>query len=127
MLKLLCVTAHPDDEAGAFGGTLAVCADRGIQTYVVCLTPGQAARHRADAADDAALATLRREEFAASCKLLRVTAGEVLDYRDSALVLEDFHRMVGDVVRRIRGVRPHVMLALGTEGLITAHPDHTVA
>jgi len=127
MLRLFCVTAHPDDEAGAFGGTLAVCADRGIESYIVCLTPGQAASHRGIARDQQHLAQLRREEFAASCKLLRVTEGEVLNYRDSALVLENFHRMVGDVVRRIRIIRPQVVIALGTEGLITAHPDHTVA
>lgn len=127
MLRLLCITAHPDDEAGAFGGTLAVCADRGIETYVVCLTPGQAASHRGNAVSDEELAALRRQEFAASCELLRVTKGEVLDYRDSALVLEDFHRMTGDVVRRVRIIRPHVMLTIGTEGAITAHPDHTMA
>ncbi len=127
MRKLLCVTAHPDDEAGAFGGTLAVCADRRIETYIVCLTPGQAGRHRGDATDVAHLVRLRREEFAASCKLLRVVRGEVLDYHDGALVLDNFHRMVGDVVRRLRQIRPQVMLALGTEGLITAHPDHTMA
>jgi LmbE family N-acetylglucosaminyl deacetylase len=127
MLKLLCITAHPDDEAGAFGGTLAVCADRGIETHVVCLTPGQATRHRGSAANDDEVAQLRRREFAASCKLLRIASGEVLDYRDGALVLENFHHMVGDVVRRIRTISPHVMIALGTEGLITAHPDHTMA
>ncbi|MGH9523196.1 MAG: PIG-L deacetylase family protein [Terriglobales bacterium] len=127
MLRLLGVTAHPDDEAGAFGGTLATYADRGVETAVICLTPGQAASHRGAANDDQHLAQLRREEFAASCRLLRVTRGEVLDYRDGSLVLESFHRMVGDVVRRIREFRPHVVLALGTEGLITAHPDHTMA
>ena len=32
MLKLLCVTAHPDDEAGAFGGTLLLYHERGVET-----------------------------------------------------------------------------------------------
>jgi LmbE family N-acetylglucosaminyl deacetylase len=127
MFRLLCVTAHPDDEAGAFGGTLATYADRGVETAVICLTPGQAASHRGIARDANHLAKLRREEFAASCKLLRVKRGEVLNYRDGSLVLENFHRMVGDVVRRIREVKPDVVIALGTEGLITGHPDHTMA
>ena len=42
--RLLCITAHPDDEAGGFGGTLLQYAERGVETHVVCLTPGQAAR-----------------------------------------------------------------------------------
>lgn len=127
MFRLLCVTAHPDDEAGAFGGTLATYADRGVETAVICLTPGQAASHRGVARDAAHLAELRRDEFQASCRLLRVTRAECLDYRDGSLVLENFHRMVGDVVRRIREFQPEVVVALGTEGLITGHPDHTMA
>ncbi|HVG91815.1 MAG TPA: PIG-L family deacetylase, partial [Alphaproteobacteria bacterium] len=43
MLRLLCFTAHPDDEAGGFGGTLLRYAERGVETHVICLTPGQAA------------------------------------------------------------------------------------
>lgn len=127
MFRLLCVTAHPDDEAGAFGGTLATYADRGVETSVFCLTPGQAASHRGVARDEQHLAELRREEFQASCRLLRVKRAECFDYRDGSLVLENFHRMVGEIVRRIREVRPHVVLALGSEGLITGHPDHTMA
>lgn len=41
-LKLLCVTAHPDDEAGNFGGTLLRYAQRGVETYPVSLAPATA-------------------------------------------------------------------------------------
>ena len=33
MLRLLCFTAHPDDEAGSFGGTLLRYAERGVETH----------------------------------------------------------------------------------------------
>src|SRR5580698_2383642 len=62
-LKLMCVVAHPDDECFGFGGALALAADRGIETYVVCLTDGQAAANRGDAATGEALGAIRREEF----------------------------------------------------------------
>jgi len=62
----MCVVAHPDDECFAFGGALALAADRGIETYVICLTDGQAATHRGDAASAQDLGKMRREEFAAS-------------------------------------------------------------
>ena len=80
MLKLLCITAHPDDEAGAFGGTLLLYQERGVETSVVCLTAGTAARNRGTARSNEELAELRRAEFAASCKVLNVSHGEVLDY-----------------------------------------------
>jgi LmbE family N-acetylglucosaminyl deacetylase len=38
MRRLLYFTAHPDDEAGSFGGTLLHYAERGIETHVICLT-----------------------------------------------------------------------------------------
>src|SRR5207248_5433080 len=78
MLKLLCVTAHPDDEAGGFGGTLRLYADRGVETHVICLTEGQAARNRGTAKTGEELAHMRRTEFAESCRLLQISQSTVL-------------------------------------------------
>lgn len=127
MLRLLCVTAHPDDEAGGFGGSLLLYHSRGVETFLICLTPGQAATHRGSARSDEELAQLRRAELAASCRLLQVSHHEVLDYPDSRLDRADFHRVVGDLTRRVREIRPHVMMTLGPEGAITGHPDHSMA
>jgi LmbE family N-acetylglucosaminyl deacetylase len=126
-LKLLCVTAHPDDEAGSFGGTLRTYAERGVETYVICLTPGQAATHRGGARSDDELAEMRRQEFAASCKVLRVTRGEVLNYRDGALATVDFYSAVADLSKRIREISPQVVITFGPEGGLTGHPDHAMA
>src|SRR3954469_6204273 len=127
MLRMLCNTAHPDDEAGAFGGSLALYHTRGVETFVTCLTPGQAARNRGGAASDEALSAMRRLEFAAACRLLNITRGEVLGYRDAALDHEDFGEVAGMLVHRIREIRPHIVLTMGAEGAITAHPDHSMA
>ncbi len=127
MLRLLLVTAHPDDEAGGFGGSLLLYRERGVQTHVLCLTPGQAATHRGGAPDDRELATMRRREFASACELLQVSHGEVLDYPDGGLDRLDFHAVVANLTARVRRIHPHVMLTIGTEGAITAHPDHSMA
>lgn len=127
MLRLLCVTAHPDDEAGGFGGSLLLYGSRGVETHVICLTPGQAATHRGGARSDQELAALRRQEFQASCRVLKITCGEVLDYPDAGLDRVNFYAVVGELVERIRHIRPHVMLTIGTEGAVTAHPDHSMA
>jgi LmbE family N-acetylglucosaminyl deacetylase len=126
MLRLLCFTAHPDDEAGGFGGTLLRYAERGVETHVICLTPGQAATHRGQARSDEELAAARRREFEAACKLLKVNHGTVLDYPDAKLDRQDFRAVVEDLTRRVRELRPHVIMTMGTEGAITAHPDHSM-
>src|SRR5580704_19471802 len=106
MRKLLCVTAHPDDEAGAFGGTLLLYAERGVETSVICLTEGTAARNRGTATTNEELAKLRRAEFAASCTLLGIRHGEVFAYSDGKLDHADLYQVVGDLVLRIRRLRP---------------------
>lgn len=126
MLRLLCVTAHPDDEASSFGGTLLLSHDRGIETHVICLTPGQAARNRGGARSDDELSAMRRREFAAACEILKITRGEVLDYPDAGLDRVELNRVVGDLVGRIRDLRPHVIVTFGQEGAVTGHPDHSM-
>ena len=125
--RLLCVTAHPDDEAGGFGGSLALYASRGVETYVTCLTAGAAARHRGDAKNDEELMQLRRGEFEASCARLNVLKGEVLDYPDGKLTSAELNLVVGELVQRIRSIRPQVLLTFGPDGGLTGHPDHAMA
>src|ERR1700721_846625 len=69
-LRLMCFTAHPDDECGAFGGALMMAHQRGVETSVVCLTEGRAGSHRGNARNDDELAQLRRHEFAAALRVL---------------------------------------------------------
>jgi LmbE family N-acetylglucosaminyl deacetylase len=127
MLKLLCVTAHPDDEAGCFGGILAKYSEAGVECSVICLTPGERAANRKGAPDDGALKAIRRKEFADSCHYLGVHHCEVLDYADGALDRADFHEVTGKLVHSIRTLRPQVVVTFGADGFVTAHPDHGMA
>jgi len=127
MMRILGITAHPDDEAGAFGGSLLLFNSRGMETYVVCLTPGQAATNRGGACSDEELAAIRRAEFAESCRVLRVTKGEILNFPDGALDRSDLYAVVGELTFRVRTIKPHIILTMGPEGAITGHPDHSMA
>jgi LmbE family N-acetylglucosaminyl deacetylase len=127
MLRMMVVTAHPDDEVANFGGALLVYANRGVETSVVCLTPGQAASHRGGAKDDRELAEMRRKEFAAACKILKVSHGVVLDYPDGQLHRQDAHKVVANLTQRIREFRPHVLLTFGPDGGLSSHTDHAMA
>lgn len=125
-LRLLCVVAHPDDECYAFGGALALAADRGVETHVICLTDGQAATHRGDSKSPEELGRIRREEFAASCAILGVTHHELLDYHDAKLEFANLSELAGKLVARIRSFRPHIVITFGGDGAANTHPDHTV-
>lgn len=127
MLRLMCVTAHPDDEAGGFGGTLRLYHDRGVESFVLCLTPGQAATHRGTAKNDDELAAARRKEFAAACEILKVNRGVVLNYPDGKLHRQDLYNVVCEVTRHVREFRPQVMITFGPEGGFTGHTDHSMA
>jgi LmbE family N-acetylglucosaminyl deacetylase len=124
--RLLCVTAHPDDESGAFGGALLMAHRDGVQTNLLCLTDGQAAHHRGDAADAAELGRLRRAELAAACEVLQITGYEVLHYPDGELRHENFYGLAGAIAERLRRVRPHVVLTFGGDGGVNLHRDHTM-
>ena len=126
-LKLMCVVAHPDDECFAFGGALALAADRGIETYVICLTDGQAASNRGDAATGAALGAMRRDEFRRSCEVLGVTQCELMDYQDGRLETVEFPAAAGRLVERMRRFKPDVVMTFGGDGGLNTHADHMMA
>jgi LmbE family N-acetylglucosaminyl deacetylase len=125
-LKLLCVTAHPDDECFGFGGALMLAHEAGIETSVLCFTDGQAATNRVGADSNEHLGQLRREEFVASCKILDADHYEVLDYQDGQLEFADFSATAAMLVKRIRTWKPDVVLTFGLDGAVNTHADHTM-
>jgi N-acetyl-1-D-myo-inositol-2-amino-2-deoxy-alpha-D-glucopyranoside deacetylase len=121
---LLAIVPHPDDEAYSMGGTLALAAQQGAAVYVLCATRGEGGQ-----SSDPALATseqvagVRAEEMAASCRVLGAQPPLFLDYRDGELASVNMAEAVGEIVRAIRAVRPHVVITLGEDG-VYGHPDH---
>lgn len=124
-LRLLCITAHPDDESGGFGGALLQAHHLGVETRVVCLTEGRAATNRGAAGSDDELASVRRREFAKACEILKISHGKILDYPDGDLNRQDFYAIVTMLVEEIRRYRPQVVLTYGADGGANLHRDHT--
>ena len=125
-LRLLLVVAHPDDECFGFGGALALAAERGVETHVMCLTDGQAATNRGDAASGADLGRMRRQEFADSCAVLGVSHHELWDFGDARLEFADFSATAARLVAKMREYKPQVVLTFGADGGLNTHPDHTM-
>ncbi len=105
---------------------MALAAEQGVETYVICLTDGQAASHRGLAASPEELGRIRRAEFAASCKVLGVTHYEFLDYHDGQLEFADFSKAAGRLVAKMRAYKPHVVLTFSSDGAVNTHADHTM-
>ncbi|MDQ2834729.1 MAG: PIG-L family deacetylase [Acidobacteriota bacterium] len=120
----MCVVAHPDDECFGFGGALALSAERGIETYVVCLTDGRAATNRGEAESGEALGAMRRAEFRDSCEVLGVAKHELMDYQDGQLEFVDFASAATRLMEKIQRYKPDVVITFGGDGGLNTHADH---
>jgi LmbE family N-acetylglucosaminyl deacetylase len=124
-LRLLCVLAHPDDEALALGGLLARYAAEGVATYLVTATRGERGwqGNPAENPGPAALGRLRETELRAAAAVLNLLEVSILGYGDGMLAEADGRETVAVVAGHIRRIRPHVVVTFGPDGA-TGHPDH---
>ncbi|MER7504234.1 PIG-L family deacetylase [Nonomuraea pusilla] len=121
-LGVLCVHAHPDDEAIWTGGTLARYADEGARTAVVTCTWD--------------VGTVRAAELERSLEILGAGPPRLLGYADARnpgsasgsprFLDAPFDEAVGRVVEHIREFRPDVVLTYDGYGGY-GHPDHVHA
>ena len=85
-LKLMVITAHPDDESLGFGGVLSRYSDEGIETHVLCATGGEGGRHGdGPHPGPEALGRIREGELRAACDELEVQDVQLLGYVDQEL------------------------------------------
>lgn len=133
---ILAVLAHPDDESFGLGGTLALYAGRGYDTYYICATRGEAGtvdeEHLNGFKDTA---ELRTAELMRAAKILGLKEVFFLGYRDSGMPgMEDnkhpdaqinhsIDEVAGRVVRYIRELKPDIVLTFDPIGGYK-HPDH---
>jgi len=133
---ILAVLAHPDDESFGLGGTLALYARKGYNTYYVCATRGEAGT-----VDDeyirgfSSTAEMRTDELMRAAHQLGLKDVFFLGYRDSGMpgmeenkhpdaqINHSIDEVAGRVVRYIRELKPEVVLTHDPIGGYK-HPDH---
>lgn len=133
---ILAVLAHPDDESFGLGGTLALYASKGYNTYYVCATRGEAGT-----VDDeymrgfSSTAEMRTDELMRAAKHLGLKDVFFLNYRDSGMpgteenkhpdaqINHSIDEVAGRVVGYIRELKPEVVLTFDPIGGYK-HPDH---
>jgi len=121
---VVAIVAHPDDEAWALGGTLAVFARRGHTVTVLAATSGEAGwiHGKRGVADAAAL---RRAELSASCQVLGANVPEFMGWSDGGLANLDSDQAIAALRARLHELAPDVIVGLGPDGGY-GHIDHTV-
>jgi LmbE family N-acetylglucosaminyl deacetylase len=124
-LRLLAVTAHPDDESLGMGGTLAKSAAEGVEVSVLAATRGERGRYRdgKEHPGPEKLGRIREAELRAAARELGVREVAFLDYLDAELDRAEPRQAVDRVASHLRRLRPHVVLTFGPEGAY-GHPDH---
>lgn len=143
-LTLMCVHAHPDDEAISTGGVLARYAAEGVRTVLVTCTNGElgdgpgGVKPGEPGHTPAAVVSLRRAELEASCRALGVAHLEMLGYHDSGMMgwpqnddptafwRVDPLEAAGRLARHIERYRPQVVVTYDENGFY-GHPDHIQA
>src|SRR4030095_11151056 len=133
---ILAVLAHPDDESFGLGGTLALYARKGHDTYYLCATHGEAGtvdeEHLNGFKDTA---ELRTNELNRAAKVLGLKRVFFLGYRDSGMpgteenkhpdaqINHSVDEVAGRVVKYIRELKPDIVLTHDPIGGYK-HPDH---
>ncbi|HUQ42216.1 MAG TPA: PIG-L deacetylase family protein [Candidatus Limnocylindrales bacterium] len=126
---LATILAHPDDETFGTGGTLIRYVREGMTVHSLCLTQGEQGWAGGDGAPvlpREAVGGARALELAEAGRRMGLTSTTCLAYPDGGLAEADPYRVVGDIVRWLRRVRPDVVITWGPDGGY-GHPDHIAA
>jgi bacillithiol biosynthesis deacetylase BshB1 len=113
-LDLLAIAPHPDDVELTCGGTLLKAAEQGYKTGILDLTAGEMGTRGTP--------ETRLKEAAKAAQILRVVHRENLRLPDAYLEVTKETKLA--VARRIRALKPHVVILPYWEG---RHPDHYTA
>jgi len=138
---LLCVHAHPDDEALFTAGVMARYASEGVRSVLVTCTDGSlgfapdGTGPQDPGHDRDLVAKARRVELERSASLLGVDRLELLGYHDSgmvgwpqndeegAFIRQDLDEVAARIAVVIDEERPQVVVTYDANGFY-GHPDH---
>lgn len=136
MSTLVCFHAHPDDEAIATGGLMALAAAAGHRVVLVCATRGEQGEPQEGVLlDGEALWERRVVELAEACALLGAEEPRLLGYEDSGMIGEptndnpacfwqaDHDEAVNRMADILREVDADVLTIYDENGGY-GHPDH---
>ncbi|MSP78383.1 MAG: PIG-L family deacetylase [Dehalococcoidia bacterium] len=119
---VLVVFAHPDDAEFGCCGTIAKWCKDGAEVHYLVATYGDKGSQDPDMLPER-MAIIREAEQRAAAAVLGVKSVEFMGYPDGEV--EPSREMLGKIVRRIRQVKPDVLLTMEPHPRLThSHRDH---
>ncbi|HEY8490498.1 MAG TPA: PIG-L deacetylase family protein [Dehalococcoidia bacterium] len=123
--RALVVAAHPDDAEFGAAGTTALRVREGWEYYYLITTNGSKGTDDPEL-QPSQLVEIRRREQRAAAEVLGVKEVFFLDHEDGELAYD--RRLLGEITRIIRLVRPYAVFTHSTEQIIRNafinHTDH---
>ncbi len=118
---VLCVIAHPDDEAFGPSGTLAKLAVN-HDVHIVCVTDG-ASDPRFHAIGGKKLSDLRVEELHASAVVIGAKKVHLLHFQDGTLNNNIYHEVAEKLTVLVKQYKPSLLITTELRG-VSGHLDH---
>lgn len=124
MKPLVCIFAHPDDEAFGPSGSIAKFAKE-RDVYIICVTDGDAGQNSSSQTEE--LGKIRRNELLKSAGILGVKEVFFLGYKDGGLCNNLYHELASKIEQKLKELDPDTLMTFDLTG-ISGHIDHiTVA
>lgn len=120
---VLCVWAHPDDEAYLAAGVMSAAVRAGHHVTCVTATKGEFGTPHPEEWPPARLALRRTNEMAAAMAVIGVSDHRFLGYYDGHLENADHELATTRIAEIIEEVQPTTIVTFGPDGM-TGHPDH---
>lgn len=118
--SILCVIAHPDDEAFGPSGTLALLSKK-HNVHIVCVTDG-ASDVRFHPMGES-LAAIRSLELKASAKIIGAKKVYFLGYKDGSLCNNLYHEIAKKIEELCKSLNVSLLITQEPRG-ISGHLDH---
>ncbi len=121
MKPMVCIFAHPDDEAFGPGGTIAKLSQT-REVYLICATKGEAGAKKGRKGGRN-LGAIRAKELLKSAKILGIKKVYFLGFRDGTLSNSLYHQVAARIEKILKRIKPDTILTYEPRG-ISGHLDH---
>lgn len=121
MKRVVCIFAHPDDEAFGPSGTIHLLT-KTHEVYLICVTNGDAGQN-SHKTSKLPLGKIRQRELRAASRHLGTKKVFFLNYADGSLNNLQYHEIAGKIQRIVDRLRPETLLTFEHHG-VSGHLDH---